>query len=277
MLVRFLARHMPARFVDAASARLWCLIAPRLFRHRRALRNLQAAMPHFSDHERQSIAMAMWDNLGRTTMEAMALDQIADDPHAIEFTFSDEIVALMRDPKPAIFVGLHAGNWEVAAIAAEKFNKPLMGVYQKILNPLVDRSVTSLRARFYKGGLHTKGADTVTRIRRGLAAGYSVAIMSDLRDAHGEFVPFFGLRARSTTFPALLARLYDAPIIAIRAVRIGVRQFRIDAVSIVAVKGPDRKRAVFETTERIQQQYETWIKEAPELWMWGHNRWDLKP
>ena len=277
LIVRFLARHVPARFVDRLSAGIWLLIAPRLFRHRRALHNLKAALPALSASEREAIAMAMWDNLGRTTMESMALDQIADDTKAINLKFSDEVSAIMRDQRPAIFVGLHAGNWEVAAIAAEKFNKPLMGVYQKILNPLVDRSVTGLRERFYKGGLHTKGADTVTRIRRGLSQGYSVAIMSDLRDAHGEFVPFFGLRARSTIFPALLARLYHVPIIAIRAVRIGVRQFRIEAVVIEIDQGQDRKRALYETTLHIQQQFEAWIREAPELWMWGHNRWDLKP
>lgn len=274
--VAFLARHASSRFIDGISAALWCAVAPRMRRHSRADRNLAAALPDLTNDERNKILNEMWDNLGRTTTEAFALSQIADDPNAVTFNFPDDVIALMQSAQPAIFVGLHAGNWEVPAIAAERFGKPLMGVYQKIINPLIDELVRSIRHRFYSGGLHAKGAETVTRIRRGLSQGYSVAIMADLRDAHGEFVPFFGQDARSTVFPALLARLHKVPIIAIRATRIGVRQFRIDAVLVPLMHDKDRNAEVRENTLRIQKQFEQWIKEDPSQWMWGHNRWDTE-
>ena len=101
-------------------------------------------------------------------------------------------------------------------------------------------------------------------------------LMADLRDAHGEFVPFMGRDARSTVFPALLARLHKVPIIAIRALRVGVRQFRIDAVHIPLIHDKDRKIEIRENTLRIQKQFEVWIKQDPEQWMWGHNRWDTE-
>ena len=272
-MVAFLARHGYSQFIDGISAALWRAVAPRMRRHSRADRNLAAALPNLTNEERNRILNKMWDNLGRTTTEAFALSQIADDPNAVTFNFSDEVIAIMKSVHPAIFVGLHAGNWEVPAIAADHFGKPLMGVYQKIINPLIDEMVRSVRRRFYIGGLHAKGAETVTRIRRGLSNGYSIAIMADLRDAHGEFVPFFGRDARSTVFPALLARLHKAPIIAIRATRIGVRQFRIDAVLVPLMNDKDRSIEVRENTLRIQKQFEIWIQEDPSQWMWGHNRW----
>ena len=272
--IAFLSRYSAPRLIDGLSAALWCWLAPRMRRHPRADRNLAAAMPELKVEERRIILNKMWDNLGRTTTEAFALSQIADDPRSVIFSFPDDVIAIMKSDQPAIFVGLHAGNWEIPAIAAERFGKPLMGVYQKIVNPLLDEMVRSLRQRFYRGGLHAKGAETVTRIRRGLSDGYSVAIMADLRDAHGEFVPFMGRNARSTVFPALLARLHKVPIIAIRAIRVGVRQFRIDAILIPLVNDQDRKIEIRENTIRIQQQFEEWIKQDPAQWMWGHNRWD---
>lgn len=274
--VAFISAYTYPSIIDGLSAALWRLVAPRMRRHLRADRNLAAALPDLTSDERNHILEKMWDNLGRTTTEAFALSQIADDPNAVTFNFSDDVIALMKTAQPAIFVGLHAGNWEVPAIAAERFGKPLMGVYQKIINPLIDELVRSIRQRFYSGGLHAKGAETVTRIRRGLSQGYSVAIMADLRDAHGEFVSFFGQDARSTIFPALLARLHKVPIIAIRATRIGVRQFRIDAVLISLMHDKDRNAEVRENTLRIQKQFEQWIKEDPSQWMWGHNRWDTE-
>jgi KDO2-lipid IV(A) lauroyltransferase len=233
-------------------------------------------MPELSASEREALLDRMWDNLGRTAVEALALHKIADDPQSVTFNFAGDVIDIMNSYQPAIFVGLHAGNWEVPALAAERFRKPLMGIYQKVINPLVDHDVRELRGRFYKGGLHAKGRETVTRIRRGISKGYSVAIMSDLRDAHGEFVPFFGINARSTVFPALLARLHDIPIIAIRAVRIGVRRFRIDALKIELISGSDRDEVIRQNTASIQRQFEDWTREDPSLWMWGHNRWDLK-
>lgn len=274
-LALWLATNLPARIIDGLSAALWRFIAPRLRRHRRALKNLEAAMPELTPAERSALLDRMWDNLGRTSVEALALHQIADDPNAASFNFSADVLQIMNSEQPAIFIGLHAGNWEVPAIAAEKFNKPLMGVYQKIINPLVDNDILELRQRFYKGGLYGKGRETVSRIRRGIEAGFSLAIMSDLRDAHGQFVDFFGLKARSTVFPALLARLHNIPIIAIRAVRLKNRRFRVDALRIELASYIEREETICENTKRIQKQLEAWIREDPALWMWGHNRWDI--
>ncbi len=271
----WLANHVPARWIDGLSAALWRLVAPRLHRHRRAMKNLEAAMPELSALERAALLDRMWDNLGRTAIEAVALQQIADDPHAVTYNFSDDVLAIMQSEQPAIFVGLHAGNWEVPAIAAERFGKPLMGVYQKILNPLVDEDVHQLRAHFYKGGLYSKGLETITKVRRGLSQGYSVAIMADLRDSHGVFVDFFQLPTSVTTFPALLSRLYNTPIVAIRAIRTDCRKFRIDAVRLDLQRLPSRDDEILETTRRIQNQFERWIREEPSLWLWGHRRWNL--
>jgi len=218
----------------------------------------------------------MWDNLGRTSAEAMRLEEIADNPNAISLHFSASAQEIMESQTPAIFVSLHLGNWELNAIAAEKLNKPLIGVYRKILNPLVERDVIRIRSRFYKGGLVSRAPDTVKRIMRAIKEGYSVAIMADLRDSHGEFVPFFGIPSRSTQFPALLARLHDLPIIAIRAIRTSPGHFRIDAERLELAHSPDRKADIVQNTARIQAQLEQWIREDPSLWMWGHRRWNAE-
>jgi KDO2-lipid IV(A) lauroyltransferase len=233
-------------------------------------------MPELTDDDRSAILNRMWDNLGRTSAEAMRLHEIADNPAALSLNFSNEALQVMQAQTPSIFVSLHSGNWEVTAIAAERFNMPLIGVYKKVLNPLIDTAVTRLRSRFYKGGLVSRAPDTVRQITRAIKAGYSVAIMADLRDSHGDFVPFFGIPSRSTSFPALLARLHALPIIAIRAVRTAPGQFRIDAERLTLAETNDRKADIVENTARIQALLERWIREDPALWMWGHRRWNAE-
>ena len=267
---------LPIPLAASVSAFFWRLIAPKLRRHRRAMANLQAAMPEIPPNERSQILSDMWDNLGRTSAEALRLNEIADDPSAITFNFSDEALAIMRSKEPIIFVSLHLGNWEITAIAAEKFNKPLIGIYKKVLNPLVDAAVSGVRSRFYTGGLVSRAPDTVRKITSAIKSGHSVALMADLRDSHGEFVPFFGIPSRSTHFPALLARLHHLPIIAIRAVRTSPGHFRIDAERLELAETADRKADVLENTARLQAHLEHWIRENPALWMWGHRRWNAE-
>ena len=260
----------------ALSAFIWRNIAPRLSRHRRAMSNLNIAFPELSLLERQSIALDMWDNLGRTSVESFRLGSIADDASAVTLNFTEDALDVMKGPTPAIFVSLHSGNWEVTALAAEKFDRPLIGVYKKILNPLVDSAVTRVRSRFYKGGLVSRAPDTVRRITRAIKQGYSVALMADLRDSHGDFVPFFGIPSRSTNFPALLARLHHLPVIAVRATRTSPGHFRIDGERLDLAETADRKADILENTARLQALLERWIRENPALWMWGHRRWNAE-
>jgi KDO2-lipid IV(A) lauroyltransferase len=238
--------------------------------------NLNIAFPELSLLERQSIALDMWDNLGRTSVESFRLGSIADDASAVTLNFTEDALDVMKGPTPAIFVSLHSGNWEVTALAAEKFDRPLIGVYKKILNPLVDSAVTRVRSRFYKGGLVSRAPDTVRRITRAIKQGYSVALMADLRDSHGDFVPFFGIPSRSTNFPALLARLHHLPVIAVRATRTSPGHFRIDGERLDLAETADRKADIVENTARLQALLERWIRENPALWMWGHRRWNAE-
>ena len=54
------------------SAKIWRTLASRGRRHQRALDNLARAFPEKSQEEREAIASAMWENLGRVMAEMNA-------------------------------------------------------------------------------------------------------------------------------------------------------------------------------------------------------------
>ena len=70
------ATALPLDWASAVSGFLWRRIAPRLGRQKRALDNLALALPEASEAERRRIALAMWDNLGRTFAEFFHVQQI---------------------------------------------------------------------------------------------------------------------------------------------------------------------------------------------------------
>jgi KDO2-lipid IV(A) lauroyltransferase len=87
-------------------------------------------------------------------------------------------------------------------------------------------------------------------------------------------LPFFGRPARSNVFPALLARTTGAPLYAGAAFRRPGARFSIRITPIPMPYTDDREADALAATEALQRQFEAFIREAPEQWMWAHRRWD---
>ena len=64
LAISLLVRVTPLKMATAFSASAWRFIAPKTRRHRRALKNLQQAMPEKSSAEHEAIALGMWINSG---------------------------------------------------------------------------------------------------------------------------------------------------------------------------------------------------------------------
>ena len=184
----------------------WRLIAPRLHRQERALRNLALAYPELSEAERKRIAAAMWENLGRTFAESFHLKEIVASKR-IRFEPMEQLEEIIRGG-PCVVCGMHLGNWELVAYASKLMGVPFSGVYQRLSNPLVDEESRKLRAFLYDGGLLPKTPVTARSLMKAAKGGGYPAFLADLRDDNGAAVPFFGHPAlgAATVFPALLAR-----------------------------------------------------------------------
>jgi Kdo2-lipid IVA lauroyltransferase/acyltransferase len=87
-------------------------------------------------------------------------------------------------------------------------------------------------------------------------------------------VPFFGKPARSNVFPALLARTTGVPLYAGAAFRRPGARFSIRIAPISMPQTKNSAADALAATQTLQRQYEAFIREAPEQWMWAHRKWD---
>ena len=267
------ATALPLDWASAVSGFLWRLIAPRLGRQKRALDNLALALPETTEAERRRIALAMWDNLGRTFAEFFHVPQIlAEQRVALEPFEKFEAIATGG---PFVVCTLHLGNWELAAQAGLRFGLPLAGVYQKLTNPLVDRWLYEHRRPLYPGGLFDKSPATSRALIKLARAGGYPAFVADLREGRGVEVPFFGRPAWSNPFPALdrAHRRHSAlrgrrRAHARRAFRHAHRAGRGSAQ-----RRPRRRRAG-DDRRRFRRASSNSSATTPEQWMWAHRRWD---
>jgi KDO2-lipid IV(A) lauroyltransferase len=227
----------------------------------------------------------MWENLGRVMAETMQIDRIIADPSRLELApATARVFARYRDKMgPAIGVTLHMGNWELAAWPLTVAGNNPAAVYRMVKNPYVDRYLRRLRRDLYPGGLLGKGRvdgsieegqKTARMIMDFVRQGGRLGLVCDLYDRSGLPVPFFGHPAKSVTIPAMIARRVGARLWIGRCLRIGKQsRFRIEFHEMKVPRTANAADDVKAITAAMQAQFEAWVRESPEQWMWSNRRW----
>ncbi|HEU4380552.1 MAG TPA: lipid A biosynthesis acyltransferase [Hyphomicrobiaceae bacterium] len=279
-LITGLVRAVPLDVAVDVSAKAWRKLAPYDRRHKRALANLAIAFPEKTEAEREAIALSMWENLGRIMAETMTIDRIIADPSRLEIVSERMFSRYRGKPGAAIGVTLHMGNWELAVWPLTESGKNPAAIYRAVNNPYVDRYLRWLRRDLYPGGLLGKGrshqeTQAVARsIMSFVRQGGRLGIVCDLHDGAGIPVPFFGRPAPSVAGPALIARVTGTRIWMARCVRVGKQsRFKIEIKELKVPRTANQADDVRWITAEMQKQFEAWVRETPDQWMWGNRRW----
>ncbi len=280
-----IVRAIPMERAVRFSATGWRLLAPRINpkRHRRALDNLAIAFPEKSEAERRRIAFAHWENLGRVMAETMHLDRILRDPSRITID-NAKIFARYHDKLgPIIGVSLHMGNWELAIWPLVLSGKKPAAVYRSVNNPYVDAYLRAQRRDLYPGGLFGRGKvdgdhgddqRTARLITDFVRRGGQLGLICDLYDRNGIPVPFFGKDARTQAIAGMIARRVGARVWMSRCLRVGTEsRFRIELKELRVPRTANQSDDVRVMMTAMQTQFEEWVRDAPEQWMWSNRRW----
>lgn len=264
---------LPVETASQVSGWLWRHLAPLSRRHGRAMANLARAFPDKGTRERERIARAMWDNLGRTFGESFHLAEIAASGRVV-FENAGVLKDWAAKDGGKVACAGHLGNWELAILGIVQAGARPWTIYRRAKNPLVDAEILELRQAVYtQGGLLPKSPTLPRTCLRKVKEGGTVGLLADQRDRTGVAVPLFGVPAHSTIFPALLARSIEAPILVVRMRRLPGARF---VQSFELLHGPvtdDRKSDITAATALVQSTFERYIRDAPEQWMWAHRRW----
>jgi len=280
-----LVRLLPLRVAVGLSASAWRRLAPLLSpkRHARALANLAIAFPDMAPAERRRIALAHWENLGRVMAETMQVDRILADPSRIEIDNLGVFARYKDKLGPIVGVSLHMGNWELAIWPLVIAGSQPAAVYRSVNNPYVDRYVRWQRRQLYPGGLFGRGKvegdhgdtqRTARLITDYVRRGGRLGLVCDLYDRTGIPVPFFGREARTQAIGAMIARRTGARVWMSRCLRIGKEsRFRIELKELRVPRSANQGDDIKAVMVAMQTQYEAWIRDAPEQWMWSNRRW----
>jgi len=277
-LLRFVRRFDPITSAEL-SARLMRRIGPWTKYHRIGRENLAMAFPEKSKAERDALLMRVWENLGRTVGEYPHLDRLWDfdweHPHEGRIVSDDAAVfnLLRDDGRPGVIFAAHLGNWELPALLTALYGFKGGVVYRAPNNTRVAAEVKRIREGLM-GQLIPTGIEGVIVARTILEDGGHVGMLVDQHSRTGTPVTFFGRECLANPLLARLARLYDCPIVGVRAVRLPDHRFKIAAAGPIDpprdAKGRIDEQATMQVITSI---IEGWVREHPEQWLWLHRRW----
>ncbi|MDX2289578.1 MAG: lipid A biosynthesis acyltransferase [Hyphomicrobiaceae bacterium] len=284
-LVVGLVRLLPMRLATWTSAKVWRTLAPIINpkRHKRALDNLAIAFPEKSAAERERICMAHWENLGRVMVETMQIDRIIAEPERIHIV-SHRMFDRYRDKLGnAIGISLHLGNWELAIWPLTLAKANPAAIYRSVNNPYVDEYLRWQRRDLYTGGLFGRGKvegdhgddrRTARIITDYVRRGGRLGMVCDLYDRTGIPVDFFGKPAKTQAIGAMIARRVGGRIWLSRCKRVGTAsRFEIELKELRVPRTANPSADVQWIMTEMQKEFEAWIRDAPEQWMWSNRRW----
>ena len=276
-LIRGLLQLLPLRAAESlgrGTGRLYRFLDRR--RRRLVRENLTFAFPEKTPAEIERLAGDSFAHLGGLTADLLRsgtapLERILS---RIEVSGLEHARAAASSGRGVFCATSHLGNWEWPALVSGANGIPATIVARPSDNPLLDARLTAMRER--------TGCRIVSKRSAGRAllktvrGGGVVGILADqrARPPDAALVPFFGRLAWTTTSIARLVEQTGALILPAVCLRTAPGRYRVVFSEALDPRTfPPEDRGVVPLTARITALVESQIREAPEQWLWLHDRW----
>ena len=235
-----------------------------------------------SEQEIQAIVRASFTSFFLTFLEIAKFRYIYRNPGALDDLRRsspglDEVLRKVKqihdESKGCLFVTPHIGNWELLPHVSTRLGIPLVVVVRPLDNRYLERLIFADRAE--SGQLIIPKKNALFMLQKTLQQGKSIGMLPDQSTMQGISVEFFGRKATTTPVPAILAIMYQRPIVIVACCRAregkGFEGFVSDP--IWPGNYESEKAEIFRITTEMTKNMETIIRQYPEQYLWMHNRW----
>ena len=245
------------------------------------LENTRLVFPGWSESRRRGFVARLGRSFGRNGFDFVRLGRYSLDDVArlVRVEGLEHLDRAHARGRGVICLGAHMGCWELIPYRLRSLGYPVGVVYRPLREEALDRYVSQRRGRF---GIATHSREQdVRKVLRSLRRGGLVGMLADQNTRVESIpVPFLGRSARTPAGPARLALRTGAAIvpITIRLEGEGTHLMHVGPEIRVVAPGagaPPREIAarVEEATLRCNEAIGRAILEAPEQWVWFHERW----
>ena len=273
-LVSALVRLLPVEAASNLGAAVFGALGPRIGLNRTVERNIELAFPEMDPSERQRIAHASWEHLGRMAAEFTMLDRLTPASGRIEVVGGERLRKLAEDKVSAVLISGHFSNFEIMAAAIVDSGLRCQITYRAANNPYFDAQIVRARRSYGVTLFSPKGVDGSRELLQAMNRGESVAFLNDQKFGDGIPAPFFGHIAYTAFAPTRMALRGDGRLVPMSVQRVGGARFRVVVHEpIVLARTGDRKADLAAGVAQVNAFVEARVRERPEEWWWVHKRW----
>jgi KDO2-lipid IV(A) lauroyltransferase len=251
-------------------------------RRARAINNIQASFPDWSEEKVSSLAKDSMEHLFQLFVaEGVQMPSLINPStysKYVEFRGIEQVTERLTKKKPTIFITGHCGNWELLGYTLSVLGYPIAALARPLDNKLINDWVLGVREKY--------GLQVITKwggvpiLQELISENTNVGFIADQNaGGRGMFVPFFGRLASTYKSIGLLAMRYKVPIAAVHAKRLGGKfKYEISTTDFIEPSDwENQPDPLYYITARYSKAIEQMIRNAPEQYLWLHRRWKSRP
>ncbi|NLJ20227.1 MAG: lysophospholipid acyltransferase family protein [Bacteroidales bacterium] len=273
---------LPLKVLYAFSTPLYFLIYRVVGYRKKVVRqNLQNSFPELSASQRRKIEKNFYRFFADLLLEIVKLVHISNKEllQRVKFVNVEDFFECCRQGKYPILMLGHYGNWEwiLAISLLMPENTGAFTVYKRLKNKKFDQFMKTLREK--RGAIvvekHNLARSMIRWAKEGKFGAYGfIADQSPSGKNVRNWTTF--LHQPTAVLPGAeeLARKFNYPVFYARVSRPKRGHYccQILTIAMEPQKTPDN-----EISQRFMQLLEEDIMAHPELWLWTHRRWKIKP
>ena len=218
-------------------------------------------------------AYRVFAEFARSFTEGM--EQWGPHPHPLELTVAGRDLALeaVAEGHGLVVVTGHFGSWEVGARMLADLGRPVNMVTAQEPNPSVRDFMHEMRTRhgfnvIYSDRSLFAGLPIVQALRRHEVVGMQIEPWGPLAGSHA--IDFCGRSMRVQLGPFTIARVARAPVVAVFAVRTGIRRYELRVEGRWHPRTPAESVAACTAATRA---YERLVRAHPQQWLMIEDAW----
>ena len=237
--------------------------------------NLNLVFPNKSEAELHIVLKRFYHHLCDMIVESIKSMNISIGSMKSRYKFNnlDIITDYEKQNKSIILMCAHYGSWEWIFILQTYTTHRSYAIYKRLQNKYFDRLVKSIRARYNSYLITTKETFSVMEEARKkgiLSMSGFASDQSPKKDKARYWADFMGINVPVHTGAEALAKKLDMPIVFFSVKRMK-RGYYEATFQTLAEKPKSFKD--YDITDRFLKLVEAQINEAPEYYLWTHNRW----
>ena len=257
-----------------------CFLVYTIFGYRKKVvrQNIAMAIPHLSEKERLIIEKKFYHHLCDMFLEMVKTMSISQKEMEKRFLFTNlELYQeLEKKGKSIALLCAHYASYEWAVSMNYHITFEGYGIYKKINNKYFDKLVKNIRSKFNATLLSTR--ETIPTIEKNYKTNHLgvygfASDQSPQVSKANHWTEFMGIEVPVHTGAEMLAKRFDMNVIFLKNKR--VKRGYYEATFELMADNP-KEVPNFGISDDFLRRVEKQIHEAPEFYLWTHNRWKHK-